>query len=131
MCLVTQSCPTLCDPMDCSLPGFSAHGDSPGKNTGVGSHALLQGIFPTQGSNLGLLYCRQVQCSLSHQASPVIRTAHSRRLKGMLVPRSLGLILNVINRDCLSAYPIPIMPPLPFSCSLSLSLSHTHTHTHT
>ena len=28
--------------MDCSLPGFSVHGDSPGKNTGVGSHALLQ-----------------------------------------------------------------------------------------
>ena len=42
-----QSCPTLCDPMDCSLPGSSVHGDSPGKNTGVGSHALLQGIFPT------------------------------------------------------------------------------------
>ena len=50
-----QSCPTLCDPMDCSLPGSSVHGDSPSKNTGVGCHALLQGIFPTQGSNPGLL----------------------------------------------------------------------------
>ena len=40
--LVTQSCLTLCDPMDCSLPGSSVHGDSPGKNTGVGCHALLQ-----------------------------------------------------------------------------------------
>ena len=48
VCLVTQMCPTLCDPMDCSPPGFSVHGDSPGKNTGVGCHALLQGIFPTQ-----------------------------------------------------------------------------------
>ena len=37
--------------MDCSPPGFSIHGNSPGKNTGVGCHALLQGIFPTQGSN--------------------------------------------------------------------------------
>ena len=37
--------------MDCRLPGSSVHGDSPGKNTGVGCHALLQGIFPTQGSN--------------------------------------------------------------------------------
>jgi len=37
--------------MDCSLPGSSVHGDSPGKNTGVGCHALFQGIFPTQGSN--------------------------------------------------------------------------------
>ena len=34
--------------------------NSPGKNTGVGSHFLLQGIFPTQGSNSGLLYCRQI-----------------------------------------------------------------------
>ena len=49
-----QSCPTLCDPMDCSPPGSSVHGDSPGKGTGVGCHALLQGIFLTQGSNLSL-----------------------------------------------------------------------------
>ena len=46
-CLVTQLCLTLCDPVDSSLPGSSVHGYSPGKNTGVGSHALLQGIFPT------------------------------------------------------------------------------------
>ena len=43
LCLVAQSCLTLCDPMDCSLPGSSVHEDSPGKNTGVGCHALLQG----------------------------------------------------------------------------------------
>ena len=51
--LVTQSCLTLCDPMDCSPPGSSVHGDSPGKNTGVGCHFLLWGIFPAQGSNSG------------------------------------------------------------------------------
>ena len=48
----------LCDPMGCSPPGSSVW-DSPGKNTGVGCHALLQGIFPTQGLNprlLGLLH---------------------------------------------------------------------------
>ena len=39
-------------------PGSSVHEDSPGKNTGVGCHSLLQGIFPTQGSNPGLLNCR-------------------------------------------------------------------------
>ena len=50
-----HSCPTLCDPIDCSLPGSSVHSDSPGKNTGVGCHSLLQGIFPTQGSNPSLL----------------------------------------------------------------------------
>ena len=49
-----QSRPTLCDPMDCSLPDSSVHGDSAGKNPGVGCHALLQGIFPMQGLNLGV-----------------------------------------------------------------------------
>ena len=58
VCLVAQSCPTLCDPMDCSPPGSSVHGDSPGKNTGADCHALTQGIFPTQGSNWGLPHCR-------------------------------------------------------------------------
>ena len=58
VCLVTQLCLTHHDPMDCRPPGSSVHGDSPGKNTGVGCHALLQGIFPTQGSNPGLLHCR-------------------------------------------------------------------------
>ena len=66
-----QSCPILYDPMDYSPPGFSVHGDSPGKNTEVGSHSLLQGIFPTQGSNLGLLHCRRVLYCLSHQGSPL------------------------------------------------------------
>ena len=46
--LYTQLCPTLCDPIDHSPPGSSVHGDSLGKNTGVDSHALLWGIFPTQ-----------------------------------------------------------------------------------
>ena len=46
---------TLCNPMDCSSKGSSVHGDSPGKNTGVASHFLLQGIFLTQGLNLCLL----------------------------------------------------------------------------
>ena len=50
-----QLCPTLCDPMDCSPPASSVHGDSPGEKTGVGCHVLLQGIFPTQGLNLHLL----------------------------------------------------------------------------
>ena len=65
-----QSCPTLCDPMDYSLPGSCVHGDSPGKNTGVGCHALLQGIFPTQGLNPGLAHCRWILYHLSHQGSP-------------------------------------------------------------
>ena len=70
LCLVAQSCPTLSYPMDCSPPGSSVHGDSIGKNTGVGCHALLQGNFPTQGSNPGLLHCRWILYHLSHQGSP-------------------------------------------------------------
>ena len=50
-----QSCPTLGNPMDCSPPGSSVHGDSPGKNTEVGCRAFFQGIFPTQGSDRSLL----------------------------------------------------------------------------
>ena len=49
-------CPTLCNLKDCSLPDSSVPWDSPGKNTGVGCHFLLQGIFLTQGSNLHLLH---------------------------------------------------------------------------
>ena len=70
LCLVAQSCLTLCDPIDCSPPGFSVHGDSPGKNTGVGCHALLQGIFPTQGSNPGHPHCRWILYRLSHTGKP-------------------------------------------------------------
>ena len=65
-----QSCPTLCNPMNCSLAVFPVHGDSPGKNTGVGCHSLLQGIFLTQGSNPGLLHCRKILYHLKHQGSP-------------------------------------------------------------
>ena len=53
-CDSPQSCLTLCNPMDCSLPVSSIHGDFPGKNTGVGCHALLQVIFLTQGLDPGL-----------------------------------------------------------------------------
>ena len=51
-----QLCLTLCNPMDCSPPGSSVNDDSPGKNNGVGCHALLQGIFLTQGLNPRLLH---------------------------------------------------------------------------
>ena len=66
MCESNQSCPIFSDPTDCSPPGSSVHKDSPGKNTGVGCCALLQGIFPTQGSNPGLSYCRQILYQLSY-----------------------------------------------------------------
>ena len=81
LCLVAQLCPALCNPMDCSPPGSSVYGDSPGKNTGVGCHALLQGIFPTQRLNPGLPHCRWILYHLSHQScltlcNPVASTVH-------------------------------------------------------
>ena len=52
--------------------GLYSPWNSSGQDTGVGSHPLLQGIFPTQGSNPGLLHCRQIRYQLSHQGSPRI-----------------------------------------------------------
>ena len=69
MCLVTQSCLTLCNPMDCSPPGTSVHGDSSGRNTGVGRLSLLQEIFPTRELNQGLLHCRRILYQPSYQWS--------------------------------------------------------------
>ena len=62
-CSITSD--SFYDPMDCSPPGSSVHEDPPGKNTEVGCHAVLQGIFPTQGSNPGLPYCRRILLSES------------------------------------------------------------------
>ena len=73
LCLVAQSCPTLCDPMDCGPSGSSIPRDSPGKNTGVGCRALLQWIFPTQGWNPDVPHCRRILYSLSHLNSTVCK----------------------------------------------------------
>ena len=99
---VTQSCPTLCNPMDYAVHGilqarilewvvfpFSRGSSQPRsptlqvdslpaelqgkpKNTGVGSLSLLQGIFPTQESNWGLLHCRRILYQLNYQGSQAI-----------------------------------------------------------
>ena len=53
---------------------FLSSWDFPGKNTGMDCHFLLQGIFPTQGSNLGLPHCKQTLYRLSHQGSPYFST---------------------------------------------------------
>ena len=51
LCVLSESCLTLCDPMDCNQPGSSVHGIDPGKSIGMGCHFLLQGLFLTQGLN--------------------------------------------------------------------------------
>ena len=77
---VAQSCLTLCDPMD-----YTAW-NSPGQNTGVGSLSLLQGIFPTQGSNPGLQHCKKILYQLSHQGSLKLGQWH---IVGMLLSEGL------------------------------------------
>ena len=84
---VAQSCPTLWDPVDCSLPGSSIHGILKARITGVGCHALFQGIFLTQESNLLLL------CLLHWQASSLqlVKRGRSAELSSFL--RNLYTVL--------------------------------------
>ena len=67
---VTQSCLTLCNPMDCSPAKPLYPWDFPGKNTGVGCHFVLQEIFLSQGLNPVLPHCGQNLYPLSHQGNP-------------------------------------------------------------
>ena len=75
---VTQLCPTL------RLHGLYWPWNSPGQNSGVGSLSLLQGIFPTRGSNPGLPHCRHILYQLSHKGSP----------------RTLALVAYPFSRGC-------------------------------
>ena len=67
---IAQLCLTLCDPMDCSPPYSSVHGIV--QATKQSSRSLLQGVFLTQGLNLGFLQCRQGLYHLSHQGIPTV-----------------------------------------------------------
>ena len=91
---VTQSCPTLCDPMDYSLPDSSSPWDSPGKSTGVGCHFLFQGIFPTQGSNPHLLHWMldsfTTEPSISCKLLKGVPQVNQARVPGLV--RSCGLV---------------------------------------
>ena len=69
-CSVTSVLSSSVQPCRLQLSRLLRPWDSPGKNTGVGCHFLFQRIFPTQGSNLGLLHCRQILYHLSVQGSP-------------------------------------------------------------
>ena len=72
MCLVARSSPALGDPLACSLPGSYVHEIFQARNSGLGYHFLLQGIFLIQGLNLCLLcllHCRQILYPLSHQGT--------------------------------------------------------------
>ena len=108
MCLVTQSCLTHCDPMDCIPADSSVHGDSPGKNIGVGCRALLQGTFPTQELNQGLLHCRF--------------------FPGELPRKPFISVISLVTQLCLTLHGLqhtrlPCLSPTPGACSNSCPLS--------
>ena len=71
--------------MDCCPPDSSVHGDSPGKNIGMGCHAFLQGIFLTQGSNPDLPRCKRILYQLSHWRSPSPRVGSLSLLQGIFL----------------------------------------------
>ena len=109
--LVAQSCLTLCNPMHSSPPGSSLRGILQlGRNTGVDSHSLRQGFFPTQGSNPGLLHCKQILYCLSHQGSTGVFNAP---------------IFNIITKKdrftsaILLFYVISLLSPISFITTLS------------
>ena len=102
-----QSCPTLCDPMDCSPPGSSVCGIFLDKNIGVGWQALLQGMFSTQRLNtcrLSLLHCRQILYALDHWGSlfviifPLFKTQLA--LYCLYIHRMMLKLLRITHNTC-------------------------------
>ena len=89
---VTQLYLTLRNTMDCSLCPWN----SPGKNTGVGGHSLLQGIFLTQGSNLGLLHCRQIPYCLSQQRSHETNLNSTLKSRNITLPTKVCIIRTMV-----------------------------------
>ena len=78
-CLENESCSVMSDSLQSHGP-YSPQ-NSPGQNTAVGSLFLLQGIFPSQGSNPGLPHCRQILYQLSHKGSPSLSCVYSQCLR--------------------------------------------------
>ena len=108
----------FCDPMDCSLSGSSVH-DFPGKNTCMGCHSFLQGIFLTQGSNPCLLHWQADYLSLSHQGSSIHLDNQEK---------SNTVHLDILTDSYVAKTTIwPMIYTLPFcsSCSKNTSLLHS------
>ena len=117
-------CPTLCNPMDCMQPTrLLCPWNSPGNNSGVVCHSLLQGIFPIQKLNSGFLHCRQILYHLSHQE----RTMEIFNLKETLLPCQTSLRFHL--RLASSRQGIePRSPALQADLQILYCLSHQGTH---
>ena len=94
---------------------YTAHRiNSPGQNTRMGSRSLLQGIFPTQGSNPGPLHCRQIVQHLSHQGS---LTASPQNLTLKCTPQIYSRKKAAVENSLICPFQGPWM--LPLSCPTS------------
>ena len=129
--------------MDCSPTRLLWPWNSPGKNTGVGNHSLLQGIFLTQGLNPGLLHYRQIIYRLSHQGNPKAickdylackcqsQEPNPFNLQSIHLKQHSALLLKYLR---MSAKTNPLhnlrAPGSWFEFSSSYIHTHTHTHTH-
>ena len=151
---------TLCDHMDCSPVGSSVHGDSPGQNTGVGCHGLLQGIFPTQGRNhlLSLLHCQagslplapsgklqQYHLLIDFSSVPVLTYICGLYFRPLFssfdilsiqisMPHCLcffGKFFHTVYFENTWAFLGPLLIHIKFKSHLSNYTPDTHTHTHT
>ena len=114
-----------CSVMSDSLPphGVYCPWNSPGQNTGVGSLSLLQGIFPTQGSNPGLLHCTPLLYHLNHRVALCDQGLILKK-KALLKPIWEFGLLSI---SCARL----LLWHLTITLYFSLPHSHTHTHTHT
>ena len=83
--LVAQSCQTLCHPMNCTPPGSSVHGLLQARILEWVVIPFSHGSSLTQGSNAGLLYCRQIIYGLNYQGSPQLRLKERKRRVGFFL----------------------------------------------
>ena len=132
MYLVAQLCPTLCDPMNCSLPGSCIHGILQARILEQVAMPSSRGIFPTQGQNSDLMRCRQILYCMSHKGSPLkyqyflilkhvwLRSAVYSNMKEW--EATLGLVQKGPHAYKVQAYCLLLFFSTP-------SLSHTHTYT--
>ena len=108
--LVAQSCLTLCDPTNYPW-------ESPGKNTGVDCRSLLQRIFLTQGSNSGLLHCRQLLYHLSYREDLrytivmeiSLRNWHFKLVVHSFVEKKINVVIICMDLKKINEFKLPII----------------------
>ena len=115
----------LCNSMECSPLDASVHGDSPGKNSGMGCYTLLQGIFPTQGSNSGLPRCRQIFLTSEPPGKPRLKMKTTKLSSNVNVP---FLFPPAMNKS--SYYSIRLPHSVQFSCSVVFNSLQSHESQH-